>query len=265
MTTTQRTGAAWRRVVCSVALLLTVLMMAAVAADTAGAGAPTINAPVAAAPNIRGKNSTSSNWSGYATVRGSLTTPTAGTVTNVVGSWTVPTVTTTSGDSYSAAWVGIDGYASKTVEQIGTSQDWVNGSARYYAWWEMYPKPSKLISNVAIHPNDRITADVTYLGNKRYRLTITNVTTGKSFTTAQKGNGSRSSAEWIMEAPSSGGVLPLAQFGSIAFSNCTFNNGLPIDAPGWLYDPITLATGGTPLATPSGLKAGGTAFTVPEN
>ena len=65
-----------------------------------------------AAPNA----STSTNWSGYAVQTKS------GAVTAVAGSWTVPTVSG-SGTGYSAIWVGIDGYQSSTVEQIGTEQD----------------------------------------------------------------------------------------------------------------------------------------------
>jgi hypothetical protein len=48
---------------------------------------------------------TSTNWSGYAV------TATAGTVSYVAGTWTVPTVTasSTSKSGYCAVWVGIDG------------------------------------------------------------------------------------------------------------------------------------------------------------
>ena len=54
----------------------------------------------------------------------------------VYGSWIVPTVSgSSSGKTYSAVWVGIDGYASdSTVEQIGTEQDVVNGTPVYQAW-----------------------------------------------------------------------------------------------------------------------------------
>ena len=55
------------------------------------------------------------------------------------GSWIVPTVTGSSrGTTYSAVWVGIDGYSDSTVEQIGTEEDVVNGGPSMHAWWEMY-------------------------------------------------------------------------------------------------------------------------------
>ena len=73
---------------------------------------------------------TSSNWSGYA-VATNLSNPQANSVSAVSGSWIVPTVTGSSrGTTYSAVWVGIDGYSDSTVEQIGTEEDVVNGSAR---------------------------------------------------------------------------------------------------------------------------------------
>jgi hypothetical protein len=70
---------------------------------------------------------TSLNWSGYAV--------TSGTPYRSVGAnWTVPTVTGPNG-SYSAAWVGIDGFTNGSLIQTGTEQDVVNGAGQYSAWW----------------------------------------------------------------------------------------------------------------------------------
>jgi hypothetical protein len=107
-------------------------------------------------------------------------------------------------------WVGIDGYADNSVEQIGTEQD-SNGT--YYAWYEMYPKPCYIISSVPIKPGDSIYAEVKYNGKGSFTLTIKNLTTKKSFSITQKsGKANCSSAEWIVEAPWSGGVLPLFRY-----------------------------------------------------
>jgi len=57
---------------------------------------------------------TSSNWSGYAVTAG------RSTVTDVKGSWIVPPVSCSGSNQYASLWVGIDGYNSSTVEQIGT-------------------------------------------------------------------------------------------------------------------------------------------------
>ena len=54
--------------------------------------------------------------------------------------------------------------------------------------------------------------------NSRFTVSITDGRTGQSFsTTAKVPSAQRSSAEWIAEAPSSGGVLPLANFGTVSF------------------------------------------------
>jgi hypothetical protein len=155
--------------------------------------------------------STSTNWSGYAV------TTAAGAVTDVAGKWVVPAVTG-SGTAYSSAWVGIDGFNSSTVEQIGTDSDVVNGVPQYYAWFEMYPSGSVNLP-LTLHAGDTMSADVSYASGK-FTLSITDVTTGKSFTTTQSApSARRSSAEWVMEAPSSfSGVLPLANFGTATFS-----------------------------------------------
>src|SRR5262249_51366396 len=52
---------------------------------------------------------TSPNWSGYVAAT-NLSDPQNDSVTYVAGTWTVPTVTATSGNTDSFAWVGIDGY-----------------------------------------------------------------------------------------------------------------------------------------------------------
>jgi len=228
------------------------------------ATAPTASASLSQAPRITGKNGNSTNWSGYA-VETSLTKPQNGAVTDVKGSWTVPAVTCNSTATYSSAWVGIDGYSSNSVEQTGTDSDCSNGSGVYYAWYEMYPKASKLIS-LTIHAGDTINAEVHFNGGGSFTLSIADVNTGSFSITLSSRKAARSSAEWIMEAPFSGGILPLADFGTAHFSAsyATLNGhtGTISDAA-WQNDPITMvnSSGGT-KDTVSGLSSGGTSFSV---
>ncbi len=231
-----------------VAILVTVI-------PTAAANQP------ASAPRVPIKQSTSSNWSGYA-VETNLTTPQTGAVTDVKGSWTVPTVSSSKGSSYSSVWVGIDGYSNGTVEQLGTEQDWNGSSASYYAWYEMYPNPSYRIPN-SISPSDSMTAEVSYLGNNQFALTLKNITKNWTFSTTQTSStAQRQSAEWIVEAPSLGRVLPLANFGTVALTNASaILNSTQGVISSWPNDPITMVNrNGT--ATPSALSAGGSSFTV---
>jgi hypothetical protein len=165
----------------------------------------------------------STNWSGYA-AETSLSSPQNGAVSAVGGTWTVPTATGPS-TGYSAVWVGIDGYSSSTVEQLGTEQDFVGGKAQYYAWYEMYPSNSVAISSskFAVAPGDVITAEVSSSGGS---FTLAMNDTPKSGGTVETFSislsarrASQSSAEWVVEAPSSFNVLPLANFGTVNFSN----------------------------------------------
>src|SRR5437762_7532386 len=79
------------------------------------------------------KKGTSQNWAGYA-VESDFAAP-AGVVTFVQGGWKVPAVRCGFlASTYSAVWVGMDGYSSPTIEQIGTGQDCPLGVASYYAW-----------------------------------------------------------------------------------------------------------------------------------
>jgi hypothetical protein len=210
------------------------------------------------------KNGTSSNWSGYA-VETNLNSPQNNAVNNVSGQWTVPSVSCTSAASYSSVWVGIDGFSDSTVEQTGTEQDCQNGQVQYYAWYEMYPRNMYRIS-LAVSPGNTVAAAVKFNGNRYYTLTLSNKTTGKSFSTTQRLNGTqRQSAEWVVEAPSSYfGVLPLANFGMANISNAsaTLNGhtGTIADA-NWQKDKILMETAdGTAKATPSDLASGGSAF-----
>lgn len=159
----------------------------------------------------------SSNWSGYSVVGPD------GSVTGAHGSWVVPSVTCSAGQSqYSSFWVGIDGFNSSSVEQTGTDSDCSSGRPQYYAWYEFYPQASFLINSSAIGtiaPGALITADVTFSGGGLYTVTLTNG--GKHFTISSTASAAKgSSAEWIAEAPSSsGGVLPIANFGTVGFSS----------------------------------------------
>jgi hypothetical protein len=204
---------------------------------------------------------TSTNWSGYAA------STSAGAVTAVSGAWIVPTVTGTgSGTTYSSAWVGIDGFNSSTVEQTGTEMDVTNGKASYSAWYEIYPNAPVTIP-INVHPGDAISASVTYNGGGKFTLKLSDSDGNQSYTTTQSlANPQLSSAEWIVEAPSSSrGVLPLANFGSVTFTtasatisntNATINNSSAWAAA--TLNQINMeSTQGTVEATTSGIIGSG--------
>jgi hypothetical protein len=219
-------------------------------------------------------------WSGYA-AETSLSNPQANSVTYVSGSWTVPRVTATSANTYSATWVGIDGFNNDTVEQTGTSQDYYNGQPVYYAWWEMFStiggQPEQRITTMTVSPGDKITASVTYetSGTQAgdFLLSINDTShANDSFSiyanpaTYQNPLPVRSTAEWIMEAPMVGGIAPLANFGKVAFTNCSVTiNGVNggINNSNWQSTPLDIADGsGNLQAVTGGLNSAGNNFSV---
>jgi hypothetical protein len=225
-------------------------LMATAFSAAAGAGT-TAHGAVRFDPNKKITQSTSSNWSGYAA--------TGGAFHSVTSTWTQPTASCGSTTTYSSFWVGLDGDGSSTVEQTGTSADCSGGTPRYYAWYEMYPKYPVNLS-LAVAPGDSITGAVSVSGNGKFVLTITNNTSGGTFTTTQRSNrAALYSAEAIAEAPSSrSGVLPLTNFGTASFSG-TLVDGQPIGnlAP----DRIDMVSGNTVKAQTGNLSSG-TDFSV---
>jgi hypothetical protein len=240
-----------------------------------------IMAPGMCVGDVSGSSWYSTNWSGYV-VNGS-----AGSVTFVNASWTVPTVTGSAfRTAYSSFWVGIDGFiGSSTVEQIGTDSDIHWGKPVYYAWYEFYPAEAmQQISGLTINPGDVISASVTYSSGV-FTLLITDVSTGASYTTTGTVSGAtETSAEWVAEAPSSYfGVLPLANFGKVNYgydntgvtATCQATvNGVTgsIGSFGAALQNITMAKllynfrshsyTIVPKAVPSALSTDGTSFSV---
>ncbi len=217
-------------------------------------------------PMMHIRNSTSSNWAGYA-IADNLKTPTVGSVSNVLGSWTVPNIVCSRSTTYSSMWVGLDGYINGTVEQTGTEQDCNRSRPTYFAWYEMYPNNPYRVS-MTVSPGNTITASVAYNGSNSFTLKIADNTTGKSFSIARNLSGTgRQSAEWITEAPSSYfGVLPLSNLGTVNFTggSATIDGHTgPIGDPAFQNDPLTMMYSSTVAkATPSKLNATNDGFSV---
>ena len=134
----------------------------------------------------------------------------------------------------------------------------------------MYPNFSYEIVGFPANPGNHISASVVYQGNGVFVLSIANLTAGvhttipTSYTKSKTAQ--RSSAEWILEAPYSGGILPLSHFGTANFSSCTATiNNIhgAINNAHWVDDVLTMVTAaGAPKAVPSSLTANGQAFSV---
>ncbi len=147
----------------------------------------------------------SGNWSGYAGTTGG-----PGSATSVKGTWKVPKVSATSGNSYSSSWLGIDGFGNTSLIQTGTEQDWVGGAPLYRAWWEILPAAETIIPSLTIKPGDLMSAQIQHTSGASWTIKLKDVTSGQSFTTTKSYSGPADTAEWIQEAPSTGRDRPSA-------------------------------------------------------
>ncbi len=204
-------------------------------------------------PNLRDgirHQAESTNWSGYAA--------TTGTHTSVSASWTEPSGICSPGSQYASFWVGLDGYSSNSVEQTGSDTDCSGGRAVYYAWYEIYPNPSVSYSNT-VRPGDHFNASVTYTGSNHFSLFIRDTTRGWSHTTVGTVAGAaRSSAEVIVEAPcctAGGGILPLADFGTVNITG-SLANGSALGNAGGVTQIIMVDNAGRDKDTVSSLSGG---------
>jgi peptidase A4-like protein len=161
----------------------------------------------------------SSNWSGYAKT---------GSFTAITGSWTVQAASPTKKQTFSSQWIGIDGFNNSSLIQTGTESDYYQGSAHYAAWWEILPAAETVIPSLPVRPGDHMSASVTKGSGSSWTITITDDTTGGSFTTVQTYTGPGTSAEWIEEAPTVGGrIATLANYGLTTFDPGTANGANP--------------------------------------
>jgi len=138
----------------------------------------------------------------------------------------VPAVAASGKATYSSNWVGIDGFNNSHLIQTGTESDYDNGSAHYYAWWEILPAAETVIPRITVKPGDTITASITKGSGSSWTIKIADGS--QSFTITKTYTGPQTSAEWIEEAPSLGGrVAPLANYGRTTFDLGTVNGGSP--------------------------------------
>jgi hypothetical protein len=178
------------------------------------------------------------NWSGYADAESA-----SKTVSYASGSWTMPAVRCPpppyqNQDAFLANWVGIDGFSTSTVEQLGTAAQCYEGVTYYYVWYEMFPAGTVEEGTTACindnvdcpQPGDRISASVSVTpaasGENNYTLKLTDHTNpAESFSVTQQCAATTctdGSAEWIVERPATAlpsgfQILPLADFVRTAF------------------------------------------------
>ena len=77
------------------------------------------------AVNPQGQSVSSLSWAGYIIAKNSANPQLE--VIAINASWIAPKVNVSAGDGYSSAWIRIGGQSDKTLIQVGTEHDVVNG------------------------------------------------------------------------------------------------------------------------------------------
>ncbi len=142
---------------------------------------------------------------------------TGATFTSVTGSWHVPAVPCTPATTTTGVWIGLDGYSSPTLEQVGTNIVCSGGTAHYDAWYQLYPSPPVVFSN-PVRPGDHIRASVTASGSGKFTFKITDATRGWAQSVSGHLSGARlSSGEAFVQDPN------CTAFGTVHFTGVTMN------------------------------------------
>jgi Peptidase A4 family len=182
------------------------------------------------------------NWSGFAVA----TFQTSQIYSSASGTWQVPSVSYapysgTSTWEYSVNWIGIGGFCQnsscssvdQTLIQLGTGQSASNsGGTYYYAWYELLPAGLTVIP-LTVRAGDIMTAALQCTAgcspstSQTWVLRMSDETAGWTWTETFQYQTGMGSAEWIVEAPSSGGTLPLDDYTLATFETATANGANP--------------------------------------
>ena len=207
----------------------------------------------------------SSTWSGYVVTPDSRSLESQ--VVGINASWTVPRIRVSSTDTFSATWIGIGGFSDKTLIQVGTEQDSVNGQEYYSAWYELVPDEAVRITDTSVSAGDVITASISLvnLDTHEWAINIYDVTKGQGFYQTFVYNSSRLSAEWVVERSTvNDEVALLANFGNVTFKDSYVKIGNNVGKIGnFSYSKIEMANSMSKLLTSvSSINADASGFTV---
>ena len=179
------------------------------------------------AAQVRVSQQVAGNWSGYAL---------AGTrFTTVTGTFTVPTLSATAvcGENVSE-WVGLDGYDDHHLIQAGVLEARANpytgscasGATWVVPWTEVLPSSPTAVAGLAVNPSDSVTVSIAQHATASWEITLTDNTTGRTYSTFQAYDGPTRSAEWIVEAPGTGSSGTLAPYApAVVFQDLSVAQG----------------------------------------
>jgi hypothetical protein len=206
------------------------------------------------------------NWAGYELSGETFTAASA--------TWVVPTANCAGTQTtYADQWVGIDGVASPTIEQLGTQSNCNDGVATYDAWYELSGNATldaggEVPDSGTVAAGDTVHAAVAAVAGS-WTLVLTDVTQGWTapFTIDNPvPTPLQTSAEFIIEDPTlslTNTRDPLTDFGAITMTNASVSSTTSAGSLGsFPRSVITMTNGVNPLATTGALSRGGHDFTV---
>jgi hypothetical protein len=211
---------------------------------------------------------TSLNWAGYAV------TPSAPAITSVTSTFIVPSAGLLP-PGFAATWTGIGGFSTTDLIQAGVGEQSLPSlpliGDQYFPWYELLPGAEVQLTgcagdaNCTVAPGDSIAIIITQVATNTWAIAFANSTRNWTWTQAVPYNSSKSSAEWIVEAPSVEALqttvapLSIVNMGPVnryteGGSTYTIAQGNPTR--------IVLSPGIFNEATPSTLAADGQSFRV---
>lgn len=246
-----------RRILCSLVVAASAVPFALGGSGAAASGVNGVLIPTS--PNERvpaaGGTVSSFNWSGYA-VRSSNHA-----ISRATSAFIVPKLTPPPSSGYASNWVGIGGFSSSDLIQAGISEQ--SATPHYFAWWEKLPNSAVPINGKSVSPGDKVTVTVAQTSSQKWKISLTDA--GRwSFSKTVSYNSSRSSAEWILEAPTVGGTqskLPGLSTSKFGPTSTYVTNGASHTIAQGNPDKILMQTrSGSREATPSALASNGQSF-----
>lgn len=178
----------------------------------------------------------------------------------MTGTFNIPSIYATSTDSSTAEWVGIDGTSPSNpgIVQAGIAEDYHAATNSYTItpWIELFPAPAYRLP-IVVGPADEMTVSISQVSAGIWNVFVQDDSNGQTFSTNQAYSGPATSAEWIVEAPTSvatNTVIPLGVFAPVTFTKLGVNPVI-----GGLARLVMIQNGVT-VAVPSDLSSNG--FTV---
>lgn len=244
------------RILCSLVLAASVAPFALGSAGAAASGTNGVVIPAIPNEHVPSSGGTflSTNWSGYA-VRSSKHA-----ISRATSTFIVPTASSPP-SGFASTWVGVGGFATNDLIQAGIAEQ--SRRPHYFAWWEKLPRSSVAIHHKPVSAGDRVTVTVAYVSSKKWKISLTDAGHW-SFSKTVSYRSTRSSAEWILEAPTVGGIqtkLPGLSTAAFGPTSTYVTNGVTHTIAQGNPNKILMVTrSGKREATPSALASDAQSF-----